>query len=219
MRKEFPGTGICPIGTTPLWLSTSTISPTCIARGGTTRSRAPLPGGIRFGLGRLRAGTPHHTHRLRKSGRRPIPPGSDRRVRRSPSPANGGCRCPVAGRALAGWPEPTLFWRRTATVRESRRGRGLGYGGGDQFERALGPQHNWTSFAWARIAAIKLLTDEEESGRAFLDRLHAWVAKEREERGGALSGDTKGLMDPFLLVLESVGLEAEHQRFGALLEG
>jgi serine/threonine-protein kinase len=88
----------------------------------------------------------------------------------------------------------------------------------DQFERALGPQHNWTTFAWARIAAIRLITGAEEEGQAFLDRMHAWVAKEREDGGGTLSGDTRGLMEPFLRLLDDVGLDEEHRRFGALLE-
>ncbi len=77
-------------------------------------------------------------------------------------------------------------------------------------ERELGPLHDWTSFAYARIAVIDLLRGDTARGRAFLDRLHAYLG------GHELTADNVGQLVTFLYVLGDTGPAEQYRRFRAL---
>lgn len=85
------------------------------------------------------------------------------------------------------------------------------------YSAELGPLHDWTSFSYARLAVLDLLTGDGVAGRAFLDRLHAWVETKKGEAGGVLGPDLRDRVEVLLYVLEDVGPETERQRFEALL--
>ena len=83
------------------------------------------------------------------------------------------------------------------------------------YTEQLGPNHEWTEWATCHIAVILILNGEEERGRAYLDGMHAWHSRRRDE--GTLDFGTINQLEPFVLTLELVGLEEERRRFAALL--
>jgi serine/threonine-protein kinase len=88
---------------------------------------------------------------------------------------------------------------------------------GEQYETLLGPQHDWTSFAYALVAVVGVLSDDPHAGRAFLDRLHAYLEDRLVQGDGRLPPPLINQLEPFLLTLRETGLDAEHSRFSALL--
>jgi len=82
----------------------------------------------------------------------------------------------------------------------------------------FGPQHNQTSFAYARIAVIRLLEGDTVPGKTFLNRLHSWMAEQRDAAGGRLLPQDYNLVDQFVILLEDTGPPEELERFSALLQ-
>lgn len=78
------------------------------------------------------------------------------------------------------------------------------------FERQLGPLNDWTSFASARVAVVRVLQGDTLEGQAFLDRLHAYLA------GQELNVDQINLLERFLFTLNASGPVSEYARFRAL---
>lgn len=87
----------------------------------------------------------------------------------------------------------------------------------EAFSDQLGPLHDWTSFSYARLALVDLLTGDGVAGRVFLDRLHAYLQTNRDEGGGVLATDQRTQLERLVIVLEAVGPPAELERFRALL--
>ncbi len=121
--------------------------------------------------------------------------------------------------AMEQWPEG--HWR-VAARRESvgdallrlgRRAEALPFlaDAGAYYELELGTDHDWTSFAFARIAVMRLLEgDVDGRGRAFLDRLHTELA------GRELNPTDLGKLESFLFVLRTTGPQPEYDRFRSL---
>jgi hypothetical protein len=88
----------------------------------------------------------------------------------------------------------------------------------EDYSAQLGPQDNHTSFAYARIAVIRLLQGDTVPGKTFLNRLHAWMTEQRDAAGGRLSAADYNLVDQFVILLQDTGPPEEMERFSALLE-
>ena len=86
------------------------------------------------------------------------------------------------------------------------------------YSARFGSQDNHTSFAYARIAVIRLLEGDTVPGKTFLNRLHAWMAEQRTAAGGRLSAADYSLVDQFVILLKDTGPSEELERFSALLE-
>ena len=78
------------------------------------------------------------------------------------------------------------------------------------YEREFGPSHDWTSFAYARIAVVRLLRGDTARGRAFLDRLHDYLAAQ------GLNPGVDNLLVQFVGLLADTGPAGEYERFRAL---
>jgi tetratricopeptide (TPR) repeat protein len=78
------------------------------------------------------------------------------------------------------------------------------------YEREFGPSHDWTSFAYARIAVVRLLRGDTARGRAFLDRLHDYLATQ------GLNPGVDNLLVQFVGLLADTGPAGEYERFRAL---
>lgn len=88
----------------------------------------------------------------------------------------------------------------------------------EDYEERFGPLHDYTSFAYARIAVIRLLEGDTVPGRRFLDRLHGYVEEQRAAGGGRLSVSQRDLTEQFVSLLEDTGPVDELERFSALLQ-
>lgn len=89
----------------------------------------------------------------------------------------------------------------------------------EDYAERFGPLHDETSFAYARIAVIRLLEGDTIPGRTFLDRLHGYMEEQNVTNGGRFSADHRNLMEQFVMLLEDTGPPEELERFSALLEG
>jgi eukaryotic-like serine/threonine-protein kinase len=107
----------------------------------------------------------------------------------------------------------TMFFRQGRTTEAEAMARSAAM----IYEAELGPNHDWTSFQWAKVAAVRVRSDDPEAGQLFLDRLHRYLAEERAE-SNALPMDRPDLIRGLLEVLETLELPREHERFAALLE-
>ena len=89
----------------------------------------------------------------------------------------------------------------------------------EDYAQRLGPQHDLTSFAYARVAVIRILEGDAMAGTTFLDRLHGYMEEQKVNGGGRFSADHHDLLEQFTLLLEDTGPPDELDRFSALLEG
>ena len=78
------------------------------------------------------------------------------------------------------------------------------------YEKEFGPQHDWTSFAYARIAVVRLLRGDTARGRVFLDRLHGYLGTR------TLNPGIDNLLGQFVSLLADTGPPEEYERFRAL---
>lgn len=88
----------------------------------------------------------------------------------------------------------------------------------EDYQERFGPLHDWTSFAYARIAVIRLLEGDTMPGKTFLNRLHGYMEEQKAANGGRFSAGHYNLMQSFVFLLEDTGPADELERFSALLK-
>jgi eukaryotic-like serine/threonine-protein kinase len=94
-----------------------------------------------------------------------------------------------------------------AELREARR----------VYVKTLGPEHDWTFFVEATLAAEQVARGQVSRGRPYLDQFYRFLSKRERRAGTPAEHDLIGQLKAFVQALDALGLDDDAQRFGALM--